>query len=127
MGRTACTEPQWLYKGGLYLFYLFYKLGVSWYISLPYIAFAWSYKGSVKATFHTDTAVSVCLSGITKHIYICSSAKSEWKAVSRNEKGLRIHQANKRREGNWNKVPRILGLDTSRMCSTSSSDLLISG
>ena len=24
MGRTACTEPQFLYKGALYLFYLMY-------------------------------------------------------------------------------------------------------
>jgi len=25
MGRTACTEPQCLYKGALYLFYLLYR------------------------------------------------------------------------------------------------------
>jgi hypothetical protein len=24
MGRTACTEPQYLYKGAIYLFYLKY-------------------------------------------------------------------------------------------------------
>jgi len=27
MGRTACTEPQWLYKGDLYLYlYLYIKI-----------------------------------------------------------------------------------------------------
>jgi len=36
-------------------------------------------------------------------------------------KPLLIHHAKKRREGKCNKVPRILGLDTSRKCSTPAS------
>jgi len=28
MGRTACTEPQWLYKGTLYPIFYYYYYGV---------------------------------------------------------------------------------------------------
>ena len=34
MGRTACTEPQCLYKGALYLFYL-YQTDRKWHSSIP--------------------------------------------------------------------------------------------
>jgi len=37
MGRTACTEPQCLYKGDLYLFYLFLAhviLFIGFYLSM---------------------------------------------------------------------------------------------
>lgn len=47
-----------------------------------YIAFAWSYNGSVNATRPTDTAVSVC----HHYVDICSSVKSEWRDVSHNDK-----------------------------------------
>ena len=63
MGRTACTEPQCLYKGALYLFYLLLLLGykpvqhvtvlnivdncntvVLYYIILYYIIILWVYR-----------------------------------------------------------------------------------
>jgi hypothetical protein len=49
-----------------------------------YIAFAWSYNGSINATRNTDTAVSVW----HHHVDICASVKSDWKNISRNDKAF---------------------------------------
>jgi len=49
-----------------------------------YIAFAWSYNGSINATRHTDMAVSVW----HHYVDIRSSVKSEWKDVRHNEKAF---------------------------------------
>ena len=46
MGRTACTEPQCLYKGALYLY-----LTVELYLYSPYGPYG-LYKGALYCDFH---------------------------------------------------------------------------
>ena len=55
MGRTACTEPQCLYKGALYLFYHItsYLFGVWHHVSAP-LPRPQSGTNSFLHTFHTD-------------------------------------------------------------------------
>jgi len=61
-----------------------YFTGSVFYGTYLYIAFSWSYNGSINATRHTDTA------GFVWHHYVdvCSSVKSEWKDVSHNDKAF---------------------------------------
>jgi hypothetical protein len=59
MGRTACTEPQCLYKGALYLTFI-HERNLSFRVRLHGVVFRQRYLSSVLYRYRTIPLVSVC-------------------------------------------------------------------